>query len=473
MGEADPHKRAQTPPASKSEFTGNVFNFGPQHGIVSIGSHNVIEQTVAPGKDTNATPSATTASSKAELPHFQSEGELGAFLQNWVRGQWKSQADGGTGRSGNAIIKCLWRGQAALLKVSADAAGLGREAMHLAALREQGVGLSVARLFARAGVTDGDDRWMAYLMEPVGEMSLRDYLFTATPSPGGFIESLRRGLSALYVRTGRLVAQPRYVQEYLQDIRKCLGKARGYATFAGLAGSFDTELAIKGVALVGPGRILKGLEERLEQGDPALLALNPAQDCHVHGDLHFENIRVNPNEADLGTHWLIDPKEFDRGDYVYDLAKLLTSLTGHAHADIGENEKGNPRLTWTASAQGRIDFNCILTARQVAGWREALAALEPLATGVALRLESAPAGSADSRVRAVMRMKQRLLLALARHYFSAVRYFLKREAQWLLFARGAQFLAMFQAALAEGPRKAPAQWDVFQVCASDAWLETV
>ena len=88
-------------------------------------------------------------------------------------------------------------------------------------------------------------------------------------------------------------------------------------------------------------------------------------------------------------------------------------------------------------------------------------------------MESAPAGSADSRVRAVMRMKQRLLLALARHYFSAVRYFLKREAQWLLFARGAQFLAMFQAALAEGPRKAPAQWDVFQVCASDAWLETV
>ena len=117
----------------------------------------------------------------------------------------------------------------------------------------------------------------------------------------------------------------------------------------------------------------------------------------MHGDLHFENVRINPAEAALGLHWLIDPKEFERGDYVYDLAKLLTSLTGHAHADIGENEKGNPRLKWTAAGDGRIDFNCILTPRQVDGWREGLAAIETLAGGVAPRLEAAGESGAGGR----------------------------------------------------------------------------
>ena len=124
----------------------------------------------------------------------------------------------------------------------------------------------------------------------------------------------------------------------------------------------------------------------------------------------------------MGLHWLIDPKEFARGDYVYDLAKLLTSLTGHAHADIGEHEKGNPRLKWTAAGEGRIDFNCILTKRQVQGWQEGLAVIQSLARDLAPRLEVAgDAGGADEQV--VRRMKQRLLLALARHFFSAVRFF--------------------------------------------------
>jgi hypothetical protein len=189
----------------------------------------------------------------------------------------------------------------------------------------------------------------------------------------------------------------------------------------------------------------------------------------VHGDLHFENVRINPSEAALGLHWLIDPKEFDRGDYIYDLAKLMTSLTGHAHADIGENETGNPRLKWTDAGDGRIDFNCVLTPRQVQGWREGLAAIETLAENVAPQLEMAGAsGSADAQ--AIRRMKQRLLLALARHHFSAVRFFLMPRAQWLLFARGTQFLAMFQASLAGRKEE---EWDPFRVCGGDQWMETV
>lgn len=489
----------------KEQVNRSVFNLGPQQGVVSTGDHNVIHQTIAPLATAAPIEFPGPPSAQAEPPEFQSEPELAAFLQDWVRGQWKADADGGTGRSGNAILKARWQGQPALLKVSADAAGLRAESAHLAALRDLGVGLSVARLFARAETTEGDDRWMAYLMEPVGEMSLRDYLFTATPSPRKFLESLGQGLAELYCRTARTTARD-FVADYVRAIRQSVERARGYATFRTLAPHFESAVVIKGVSLAGPGTILAGLEERLKQGDAALRALNPAHDCHVHGDLHFENVRINPAEAALGRHWLIDPKEFEQGDYVYDLAKLLTSLTGHAHADIGENEKGNPRLKWTAAVDGRIDFNCILTPRQVDGWREGLAAIETLACGVAPRLEAMKLPVAEfARIRgvseggvqpatarilanaatftgnaqlqrpeaadaeAVTRMKLRLLLALARHYFSAVRFFLRPEAQWLLFARGTQFLAMFQAAL-DG--KGQEEWDLFRVCGGDGWLET-
>ncbi len=399
-------------------------------------------------------------------PDFQLERELTDFLRNWVRSQWNSQAAGGTGRSGNVLFSARWRGQPALLKISADAAGLRAEAAHLDMLGKLDVGLSVARLFARAEVLENDDRWMGYLMEPVGEMSLRDYLFTATPSPQKFLASLGTGLAALYCRTARPTTRD-FVADYLKAIREGVEKARGYAPFAGLAVFFDGELHIKGAPIAGPGAILATLEQRLKQNDATLRALNPAHDCHVHGDLHFENVRVNPAEAAVGLHWLIDPKEFDRGDYVYDLAKLLTSLTGHAHADIGEHEKGNPRLKWTAAGDGRIDFNCILTKRQVQGWQEGLAAIEALARDAATQLEND--GDRAAAEAAVKRMKQRLMLALARHFFSAVRFFLKPEAQWLLFARGTQFLAMFQASLAG---KEPEEWDLFKVCRESAWLET-
>jgi aminoglycoside phosphotransferase (APT) family kinase protein len=357
-----------------------------------------------------------------------------------------------------------------LLKVSAAAASLRAEAAHLAALRDLGVGLSVARLFACAEAIEGDDRWMAYLMEPVGEMSLRDYLFTATPLPGKFLDALGQGLTALYCRTARTTTR-NFAEEYLRSIRQSLDKAKGYATFAALRTGLESALFVKGTSLTGPGAIASALEQRAQQGDAAWRALNPTRDCHVHGDLHFENVRINPSEANLGLYWLIDPKEFDRGDYVYDLAKLMTSLTGHAHADIGENETGNPRLKWTDAGDGRIDFNCVLTPRQVQGWREGLAAIEKLAVNVAPQLEMAGAsGSAEAEAEAIRRMKQRLLLALARHHFSAVRFFLMPRAQWLLFARGTQFLAMFQASLAGRKEE---EWDPFRVCAGDQWMETV
>lgn len=461
-----PSPASQPPPpiVFEKEVTGAVFNFGPQQGIVSTGDHAVnIQMPKPPPEGTEPKPPA----GEAAAPNFQSEQELEVFLRNWVLNQWKSSASGGTGRSGNVLIRTRWQGRPALLKISADGAGLRAEAAHLEDLRRLGVGLSVARLFARAEAAEGDDRWMGYLIEPVGEMSLRDYLFTGTPSPQRFLASLGTGLTGLYGRTARPTTRD-FVAEYLKSIRDSLEKARGYASFAGLAAHFDGELQIKRTAFAGPAALLTGLEARLRQGDPALRALNPACDCHVHGDLHFENVRIDPAEAGLGLHWLIDPKEFDRGDYVYDLAKLLTSLTGHAHADIGEHENGDPRLKWTTAAGGQIDFNCILTPRQVEGWREGLAAIESLARDLAPRLEHAADTGANGNHQTFLQMQQRLLLVLARHYFSALRFFLEREAQWLLFARGTQFLAMFQAALENRPGQ---EWSPFEVCSTDAWLE--
>ena len=266
---------SQPPPAPsivfKEQVNGAVFNFGPQQGVVSTGDHAVIHQTVSPAAAAAPTETPEPPAAQPEPPEFQSEPELAAFLQDWVSTHWKAEAGGGTGRSGNAILKARWQGQPALLKVSADAAGLRAEAAHLAALRDLGVGLSVARLFARAEATEGDDRWMAYLMEPVGEMSLRDYLFTATPSPRKFLESLGQGLATLYCRTARTTARD-FVAEYVRAIRQSVDKARGYATFATLAPHFESALVIKGVSLAGPGAILAGLEERLKQGDAALRA---------------------------------------------------------------------------------------------------------------------------------------------------------------------------------------------------------
>ena len=444
-----------------------IFNLQSEnHGVQTTGDNMEISQVVQPPQE--GAPSQASAGEPAP-PDFQSEMELKDFLQKWVREQWKSVASGGTGRSGNVLLKARWQGRPALLKVSADAFGLRSEAAHLDELGKQGVGLSVARLFALAEVVEGDDRWLGYLMEPVGEMSLRDYLFTATPSPQRYLAGVGTGLAALYCRTARPSTRD-FVADYVRAIRDSVEKARGFAPFAGLSACFEGKLHVKSTDIAGPGVLLTGLEQRVKAGDSRLRSLNPAHDCHVHGDLHFENVRVNPADAALGLHWLIDPKEFERGDYVYDLAKLLTSLTGHAHADIGEHEQGNPRLKWTAAGNGRIDFNCILTKRQVQGWQQGLAAIEALACDVAPRLENTGSNARDAAGKAaVLRMKRRLLLALSRHFFSAVRFFLKPEAQWLLFARGAQFLALFQESLEESPLE---RWDLFQVCREYAWLET-
>jgi hypothetical protein len=455
------------PPAIvfEKDVIGSVFQFGRQEGIANTGDHAVNIQTANTPVEGEV---QETSTEQSVQPNFQSEQELAVFLQDWVRVQWKSPTNGGTGRSGNVLLTASWKGQPALLKISADAIGMRAEAKHLLDLGQLGVGLSIAKLFAQAEAVEGDDRWLGYLMEPVGEMSLRDYLFITAPSPQKYLVSIGNGLSSLYCRTARPTNRD-FVAEYLKSIRESVEKARGYATFARIASYFDGRMRIKGVEIVGPGAILSDLEERLQQGRADLKALNPAQDCHIHGDLHFENVRVNPAEATLGLYWLIDPKEFDRGDYLYDLAKLLTSLTGHAHVDIGEQEKDNPRFKWTTIGDGSIDFNCILTKRQAQGWKKGLTALESFAHDVAPHLERRDAID-KNRNEAVLRMKKRLLLVMARHYCSSVRFFLKPEAQWLLFARGTLFLALFRAAL-EG--KDESEWDLFKICGESTWLETL
>jgi len=71
-------------------------------------------------------------------------------------------------------------------------------------------------------------------------------------------------------------------------------------------------------------------------------------------------------------------KEFAEHDYVYDVAKLMTSLHGSRHADIGENERGNREMGWTNCEAGKIAFDCFSERSTDQSWpREACDVLKP------------------------------------------------------------------------------------------------
>lgn len=415
-----------------------------------------------------ATPSQKSEPTVDTLPAFASESALAVYLRDWTKNHWKRRKAGGTGRSGNEVVPALWRNKPALLKISVDGLKLSREAQHLDALAAHRAGIPVTRVLARAVAEDEDDHWMAYLMQPVGQMSLRDYLFQPAPKLCRVLEKMAASFESLYTTSARSGQSSRRVGEYLGEIASSLEKLSGYASFSELVPCLHDKLIINQEQIPGPRRLVKMLSDRWNGGDPALTSVEPAHCCHVHGDLHFENIRVNPSEMDSGSYWIIDPKDFAEHDYIYDIAKLVTSLTGHAHADIGESERGNPEMVWTQCRAGKIAFDCFLSARQLKAWREALHIIEAMAIRVASRLEFVSAAKTQVMI-AERKMKQRLLLGLARHFLSAARYFYRPEAQYLLFSRGAQFLDLFAKSVNGEPRP---KWDPFEAGRSDSWLKT-
>jgi streptomycin 6-kinase len=398
-------------------------------------------------------------------PQFQTEAELTQFLRDWARDQWRRSTDTeGTGRSGNAVSPILWQGAERLLKISHDHELLAREARHLRDL----AGLRIGRCLAEVSAMVNGFRWRAYVMEKVGETSLRDYLFSQTPLPEPYLRRLCQDLASFYRRHHRpRPPETRFVAECLKELRDFLASVSHQANFSHLWSRLDQELLIHGQApkatYRGPMAVLDEWLAPANLSNGRLAALEPAVVCEVHGDLHFENIRIDPREPERGDYWLIDPKPFFEGDYAYDLAKLLSSLTGHAHVDRGRDTGKAQEIVLPEPTPGAIQFNCWHSKVQAGAFKTCLGIVEELANELAPELEGK-----DGAEPSVTRLKKRLLLALARHFFSAAFYFDRRGDQLVLFARGTMFLNFFDRAVKGA---AANEWNVFQVCQREDWLE--
>jgi hypothetical protein len=408
---------------------------------------------------------------------FATEANLEPWLKGWARDRWGDAIHdvphSGTGRSSNPVIPLVWLGEERLLKISSEAETLLNEARHLDQLQARAGPSVVKPIFAKKVDVDGD-KWAAYVMPRVGELSLRDYIFTAVPKPTPYLEPLCNGLYSLYTTTMRpqATAVPpggTYVDRYLLDIRDCLTKLQTYAALAPILPAFRRGIRVNSGdgqgELRGPLQLLEHWLPQAGASHGSLQALEPTFLCAIHGDLHFENIRVDPRPTSVApSYWLIDPKPFFEGDYVYDLAKLMSSLTGHAHVDRGRWPREIHYASVTSNGVTEIHFNCWLTLNQLKAFREAFDMIHSVATRLAYIFEPATDNDQEST------MKRRLLLALARHFFSAARYFDRAEEQVILFARGATLLNLFALSLDSGTSEET--WDPFAVCAKNTWLNT-
>ena len=392
---------------------------------------------------------------------------LQALIEAWTESGVSGRL-GGTGRSGNTVVLADWKGIPSLLKISTEGDSLMREAGRVRVLSSAAAGLRLAALWADARTSDGEVHSAAYVVERVGDMSLRDYLFLGTRSPAHFLRPLGDALKHLYVDNARPTDGRTVLNQYVGGLRGALEKLQSdYVALGGLRRHFAAELQINGSRVAGPLKVLAGLESRLDRNDAAVLAIAPRQSCPVHGDLHFENVRIQSNRWRDGAYWLIDPKGFANYDYVYDVAKMLISLSGHGHVDFWENGLGNPEVEWVQTSDASIEFRCFVSPdRRLDHWREALGMVEELALSVASQLEGTD-GRAESKRAGVSRMKRRLLLALARHFFNAALYFDRWESQVVLFARGAQCLALLQSAL-DGAGEG--DWDPFRACITESGI---
>lgn len=401
---------------------------------------------------------ACNLSGDGSISRLTSNSDLEAYLSELADNHWKGDiGEKGTGRSGNSLVLVNWKGDDVLMKISLDTEDLASEARQLQELNRKAKELSVAKVLpdGEAEISSGEYRWRAYLIEKVGKTSLRDYLFSPAPQPNLVLNDLLDGLGELYVSNKLDPPEQGFVKGYIDQSLESLRVLKRHSSFQHLQETFDNQVYLKnGVVIPGPESEL--VEWKGKEDD--LIDLEPMYQTYVHGDLHFENIRIDPDLQE-GNYWLIDPKSFQKHDWIYDLAKILTSLTGHAHADRNINLD---ELNLPTMENGKIFFECLVTSQQKKAWSAALRTIERWANGVAEELEK-DCGEHDN-----FAWKKRLLLALSRHYFSTAKYFQQRELKWLLYARGAQFLGMFRKAQNGEELET---WDPFLVCKGIDWLE--
>jgi hypothetical protein len=171
-----------------------------------------------------------------------------------------------------------------------------------------------------------DDKPFAYLMEDFapedGYESLSRRLFRSQPRdvlPAASLHLINEVLDAVfegYAQSANRRLLPNISADYLDRIRERLSEA------ADLNEAFQSAaLTINGVELLPWGEQLDqiaAMEEKLRQVSPPFL-------CAVHGDPNPENIMLKI-EGERVTVKLIDPKAWERGDYLFDLTKIAHYL---------------------------------------------------------------------------------------------------------------------------------------------------
>jgi dTDP-4-dehydrorhamnose reductase len=139
----------------------------------------------------------------------------------------------------------------------------------------------------------------------------------------GKVRNVLRFCTAELYPSVRMTSQPEYARAFLiGKISERVAETRRLApsVFGPL---FDAEtLTINGVTHQNALHLL----DRIAADSRMLARLQPPFFTRIHGDLHFDNILVNPeNDNDF---ILVDPRGDTGGDPVYDLAKLTHTIVG-------------------------------------------------------------------------------------------------------------------------------------------------
>ena len=152
------------------------------------------------------------------------------------------------------------------------------------------------------------------------------------------------GFEKLYPSRSYAVSVDGYMREVyfdrlkkrLNDVKKvCTGRLEGEESSLRERSYFtcflrmleEEEIVINEEAFDNPLRIIAEIESNVRDYAPVLC---PIRLYHIHGDLHFDNIYFDRNDAEGRGCFLIDPRGFlNGGDIAYDVGKLLHSCHGY------------------------------------------------------------------------------------------------------------------------------------------------
>ncbi|KAI9826024.1 MAG: hypothetical protein M1826_006822 [Phylliscum demangeonii] len=273
------------------------------------------------------------------IDHFKSR-------QQWNRGEHvlgelRVDAIIGTVSGSSASVELVPRADGKL-SVRKSATGYGIDGNGAPWLRRQSLFLRASRAVAKTNMfvqpTEVDDHeshvtlWLPYVAShSFGELAFANV--GAEPLVGAMVNMLARMATNVWTE-GQEGAGPDFIQKaHFDRMRRRVAIARVKDE------TLDKILRQKTVTL--NGRQLDGFEVVMKklESHPRLAKIGPTILSEIHGDLNIHNVLSRLDPAGDEPEALIDPrgvpllgddveKVFERGDYCYDVSKLLFSLTG-------------------------------------------------------------------------------------------------------------------------------------------------